>query len=658
MSNTSSPAKPLAPPLPNPANVPPQLRLLKRWLGWSYQWKDEKWTKQPVSPLTGQFIGVTSRGTKGQDWASHWTDFDGAVKGASGLKLDGVGFVFTKEDGFLGIDFDNCRDGLGKLHPAVSEWIGITCEKTYAEVSPSKTGVHIIGKAQLHAPGNKKPFPGVPEIKVEFYDDARFFTYTGLPLGVIRVADYEAQAGKLHHYVFGDEPTAREELPIKGNAHEFMTDERIIKRLTSTKKWANIFDKGARPQEFVAQHYKGDDSSADLAFCALVSRYTMNPGQVDRLWRLSMLWRDKSAQRDDYRMATINRAMTTTASTRAPLVDTSVKTEVTWLWPQRFPRGKLVLMDGDPGLSKSMFALAVAVSVMTDKPFLDGSKPEATGGVVLLSAEDDLRDTIVPRLVAAGAPDGQRIPLIHIPSTKLDGTQFSLADPDDRLELEMMVAHVDAKLVIIDPLNAYLGDKLDSHNDQKIRQVLGPLSEIANHSGAVVLCLRHLAKSGGGKAIYRGMGSIGYTAAARANYFVAEHPEEKDTFVFAASKFNLGPKPQSLKYRLAFATVTGISKPVPHVASGEPCSLTANDLAAAQNKEAEGDKLGEAVEFLKLMLAEGPIAKTEIEKKADKQKISPMTLRRAREALKVKPYQEAKKWWWKLPEGMVIEIPF
>src|SRR6185437_15141263 len=114
-----------------------------------------------------------------------------------------------------------------------------------------------------------------------------------------------------------------------------------------------------------------------------------------------------------------------------------------------------VLMDGDPGQAKSMFSLAVAVSVMTGRPLLDGARPEATGGVVLLSAEDDLRDTINPRLVAAGAAQGQ-IPLVHVPSTKPDGGQFSLADANDRFELEYEIARLDAKLVIIDPLNAYL----------------------------------------------------------------------------------------------------------------------------------------------------------------------------------------------------------
>ena len=336
------------------------------------------------------------------------------------------------------------------------------------------------------------------------------------------------------------------------------------------------------------------------------------------------------------------------------LVNTSEINDLKWFWPNRFPRGKLVILDGDPGLSKSMFSLRVAISGMFDKPFIDGTRPQVTGGVVLLSAEDDLRDTINPRLRAAGAPVGE-IPMVFVPATKRDGTQFSLSDQNDRHDLEEMVKKVNAVLMIIDPLNAYLGEKVDSNNDKEIRRVLGPLSEMANRTGCVILSLRHCNKSGGGKAIYRGLGSIGYTAAARAQFFMAEHPEEPGTFVFACAKFNLGPKPDSLKYKLDFVDVPGISSPVPFVASAETCALTANDLAASV--QSTGDKLSDAMEFLEAVLEYGRVTAKEVEQKAFKQKISTRTLRRARIELKIEPYQEGGKWWWQLP-GAPKKIPF
>jgi len=444
-------------------------------------------------------------------------------------------------------------------------------------------------------------------------------------------------------------PSADAELISRGD-HEILNDDRILKCISRDKKWEAVFG----TEEFAAFSARNPKIATPIHFCNFISRYTNSRAQMERILQRSVYSAFKNWD------ASITEALEEAAKKRTPLFDTRNRADVIWQWEGYVPLGKLVVIDGDPGLAKSMFALRIAVSTFSGKPFLDGTKPATTGGVVLLSAEDDPVDTIAPRLVAAGAPDGE-IPLIFQPPTKEDGEAFNLDDSGDRLELELKIVHVNAKLVIIDPVNAYLGEKVDSHNDQKVRRVLGPLSEIANRTRATILCLRHVTKGGGTKAIYRGQGSIAYTAAARANFFVAEHPDNNGTFVFAASKFNIGPKPSSLAYRIALAEVTGIVKQVPYVAGGEPCSLTANELAAAEDRkmESEGGKLGDAVDFLRAMLADGEVAVKEIERRADKQGIKPMTLRRAKEALKVQARPDGKKWFWSLPEEeRQTNIPF
>lgn len=650
---TAASPKPAAPPLPTIETVPPELASLRRWVAWRYALNPDgtRWVKLPVSARTGQSIGANHK------WEPEWTDFAAARAGAARLALDGVGFVFDENDGFVGIDFDNCRmlpDG--RFRPIPSRWINNF--DTYGEISPSGSGVHLIARGTLPAKGNKSPLPDDVFVKCEMYQRDRFFTFTGqrLPGKPLAIKSQQPQINALHHHVFADTRRAAADDPgFAGVAREFWTDDRIIARITQFKKWTNIFNAESKAEAFVAEHYKGDDSAADLGFCTLVARYTMAPAQIQRLWRESILWREKSATRADYRLTTITRALAEVAKRGPRPVNTTDVADVAWLWPNRFPRGKLVLIDGDPGQAKSMFSLAVAVSVMTGKPLLDGTKPEITGGVVLLSAEDDLRDTINPRLVAAGAPQGS-IPMLHVASTKPDGGQFSLGDASDRDALEMMIARIDAKLVIIDPLNAYLGEKVDSHNDQKIRQVLGPLSEIANKSGVVMLCLRHLAKSGGTKAMYRGMGSIGYTAAARANFFVAEHPEKKKTFVIAASKFNLGPKPQSLEYRIETIDVQGLARPVPRVAGGAPCDITADELSSAQDEKNEiGGKLGNAISFLRERLAQGsPVNQKQIEEDARREGIKWATVRRAKVELGVKSIRRGTAWLWSLQDEMAF----
>jgi hypothetical protein len=167
--------------------------------------------------------------------------------------------------------------------------------------------------------------------------------------------------------------------------------------------------------------------------------------------------------------------------------------------------------------------------------------------------------------------------------------------------------------------------------------------------------LRHVSKGGaGGKAVYRGLGTIGYTAAARVNFFIAEHPDEQGYFVFACSKTNLGPKPPSIKYKLAFAEVPGISKLVPYVENGEVCDLSADQLSEAQAKGSATDHVNDkeenAVEFLRLVLSDGRVSRSEVDRKAAQQRIKPMTLRRAQQRLKIKPQRDGNKWWWELPE--------
>jgi hypothetical protein len=331
-------------------------------------------------------------------------------------------------------------------------------------------------------------------------------------------------------------------------------------------------------------------------------------------------------------------------------VDTRNAKNIVWLFTGRFPAGMLVILDGDPGLSKSMFSLALSVSVLTGKPFLGMIKPETTGGVILMSAEDDLENTIIPRLLAAGAPHGVIPNLFHIPCSKPNGDRVSLSDPVVLLELEDLIKASGARLLIVDPINAYLGDKVDSHNDQKIRQVLGPISELANRTGCMILCLRHLNKGGGGKAIYRGLGSIGYTGQARANFFAAEHPDEEGTFVVATSKFNIGAKPSSIKYKLDFSQVPGVSSLVPYCAHGENCDINANTLSEQSVDAEETGKLKDAVDFLIELLRLGPVKAQEGNKQARKMSISDATLSRARRKLRVKAIQTATCWYWQMPD--------
>jgi hypothetical protein len=314
--------------------------------------------------------------------------------------------------------------------------------------------------------------------------------------------------------------------------------------------------------------------------------------------------------------------------------------EVEWLWQDYIPLAAITLLDGNPGLGKSPITLDLAARITTwrgmpDSPDApDESLRELSGepdGVVLLSAEDDLARTILPRLRAAGGETTRVYAITDVHETSVDGSERTrpFVLPRDLPILAEGMALVRAKLVVIDPLTAYLDLRVNSWNDQHVRAALAPLARLAEETGASILILRHLNKGAGGSALYRGGGSIGIIGAARSGLLAAKDPDDPEhQRVLASSKSNLGPPPPSLRYRL---------QPVgdgayPRVEWLGESHHSAQDLLRAQtNEEGDGDQsaLEEARDFLLTFLAEGPRRATEGEEAARAVGIHPTTLRRA-----------------------------
>ena len=234
---------------------------------------------------------------------------------------------------------------------------------------------------------------------------------------------------------------------------------------------------------------------------------------------------------------------------------------VSWLWPGRIPVGKLVTLDGDPGLGKSTLALSFATPVTTGGTWPDGSVCEHRGAVLIMSAEDGLADTVRPRLDAAGADVSKVHAIEGVPITDEDGERTlrppTLADID---ALNAAIDRTGARLLVIDVVMAYLPAGTDAHKDQDIRRVLSRLAALADRTGCTVLLLRHLNKASGRDPIYRGGGSIGIVGAARAGLLVAADPDDPERRVLASVKSNLGPAPASLIYRLAGAGDYGVAR--------------------------------------------------------------------------------------------------
>lgn len=334
--------------------------------------------------------------------------------------------------------------------------------------------------------------------------------------------------------------------------------------------------------------------------------------------------------------------------------------QMEWLWKKHIPLGKLVIVEGDPGVGKSTFLLGwLAAAVSTGRSMPDGSAG-TLGGVVLLTAEEGLGDTIRPRLAAAGA-DLDRILLYNPFHTKEENAQIAFPEYAERLRA--MIRKVGAKLVIIDPLTAFLGKGISANNDQEVRKALVSLIEIAETEDATIILIRHLNKSSVQSGLYRGAGSVAISGAARVVYHVGKHPESEDPEtkaddgrrVLAATKCNIGPLPPSWVFKIL---PDGDGPPTMVWLGTE--ALSADDLVQGHGKKEAAppaEKLEEAKAFLQEHLAGGPQYLGMLHNLRTERGISESTFKRAAKELNVKSLKTDRKVVrWALPEREEIRF--
>ncbi len=332
------------------------------------------------------------------------------------------------------------------------------------------------------------------------------------------------------------------------------------------------------------------------------------------------------------------------------LLSTVQPQRVDWLWPGRIPLGKLTILDGDPGLGKSVLTLELAARVSRGDlmPF-EATEPGDEcdpGGVLLLSAEDGLDDTIVPRLVAANADLDRCLSLSVIPDVQ--GGERLLQLPDDAHVIAEGARRMKARLIVVDPLTAFLGTETNTHKDSDCRRAFWPLAKVAEETGAAVVTVRHLNKAAGGSPIYRGGGSIAIIGAARSGLLVARDPDNPDLRVLATTKCNLAKEAASLSFSLESHAATGALR----IRWGGPSAQTAASLLAVPRDEEDRGALQEAAEVLTAILVNGPKLEKEVQAEARKASISGTTLRRAKRLLRVKSQKNSftGAWLWELPE--------
>lgn len=309
-------------------------------------------------------------------------------------------------------------------------------------------------------------------------------------------------------------------------------------------------------------------------------------------------------------------------------MDTVKAEEVKWLWKPYIPYGKLTIIQGDPGEGKTTFSLWLASMLTQGKVFdeMGNMVQSEPVNVIYQTAEDGLADTVKPRLLKAGA-DCTKVKVI-------DDTEKALCMDDERLELALK--ETGAKLLILDPLQAYLGDKVDMNRANEAREMTKKLGAMAERTGCAVILIGHMNKGSGAKAAYRGIGSIDFFAIARSVLLVARVPNDSSIRAVAQIKNNLAAEGSTMAFRLEENGVTWI---------GEYDISTDELLAGFSNN----DKHKMAEDFLLKILSNGKmVPASSIFTQAKAIGVSKRTIENVKQELGIKSIKDGNAWLWKL----------
>ncbi len=304
--------------------------------------------------------------------------------------------------------------------------------------------------------------------------------------------------------------------------------------------------------------------------------------------------------------------------------------EVRWLWKPYIPFGKITIIQGDPGEGKTTFALrlAAACSSGVSWPGMEITEPF---NVIYQTAEDGLGDTIKPRLIEAGADETRVLNIIE------DTDPLSLSDK----RIEDAIIKTGAKLMILDPIQGYIGERIDINRANEIRSVLKKVAAVAERTGCAIVLVGHLNKAQGSSSAYRGLGSIDFRAAARSVLLVGRLRKEPNVLVIVHDKSSLAPEGKSLAFNLGnedgFYWLDGYSE------------ISAEELLSgfpAETKTAIAEKLiRDELEDGKEVTAE------EILRKAAEKNISTRTVNEAKRKIgNVKSRKVGAGWAWSIPK--------
>lgn len=303
--------------------------------------------------------------------------------------------------------------------------------------------------------------------------------------------------------------------------------------------------------------------------------------------------------------------------------------EVSWLWYPYIPAGKITILEGDPGEGKTMLSLFLAAAVTNGALLpLQTTPPLPPASVIFQSAEDGLADTIKPRLERAGA-DLSRI-------ITIDEGEQPLSVTDSRIEEAILRER--AKLLILDPLQAFLGADVDMHRANEVRPAMRKLANTADNTGCAVVLIGHLNKMQSAKGIQRGLGSIDIAAVARSILSISSAQDSAEKRYLAHLKSSLAPAGKTLIFRIEDSLVFDGESP-----------LSADQIMSGYiSLECRETKRDNAMAAIEECLAKGARPAMEVYEHCLSLGLSKRTVDSAKQALCVRSIKRDDRWYWAL----------
>lgn len=479
--------------------IPEELINIPQWVCWKYKPARGEYTKTPINPKTGTFASTTNRKT--------WGTFQECLAAMERLGLPGIGFVFSEDDPYCGIDLDDC---INPKTGQVADWADqiVTEIDSYAEVSPSGTGVKLFTRASLPVDGRRRIG------NIEMYDHARFFTVTGhqLPDTPDVIKDRVKAVNDLYERLFPPEQEPAD-IPVRITARSDFDDDELIERAQN-----------ARNGHKFTQLWSGDttgyssQSEADLALCSMIAFWAgPDEAQIDRIFRRSGLYRQKW-EREDYRANTITMAIDRTdfwepgSPTLVMMVyDLTDAVEVKesphpyiisvtdllgepdeperWLVENFWRDQTMGLIVGPPKTMKSFLAIEMAVSIASGTPMLGQFYVPEPQTVVYIQ-EESARRYVRKRFAGVMAGKGIHPESVRDTLFTITNQRFRLDDPEhiQRLISEAIDAY-NPVLVILDPLREMHWQ--DENKAETMMPMLRVMKDLRDNYGTSIAIVHH-----------------------------------------------------------------------------------------------------------------------------------------------------------------------